>query len=281
MSTDTSIFGNNQNDGGNPTDNAGTSNSGNANPDAQITDLLNSIKNERGEPKYKTLQDAIVGLKNAQDYIPTLKQTLTEKEREVEELRQKAARTAELEETVRRLTSEGTNNGTPPKNTSPEDIAALVKTAVEATLTDRERVTTQQANTKLVVDSLKAKFGNDAEKLYVQKAQELGVSIEEFNRLAANTPKVVLTALGVTEQTRSPNTSSTPMGGTVNTSGMAPRKESSVGRSQKGVLVGATTQDLIQESLNAREMAEELAGQGLSVYDLTDPKVYRKHFGKV
>lgn len=280
MSDQNSIFGNNQNSG-NPTDTAGTSNSSNANTDAQIADLLNSIKNERGEPKYKNLQDAIVGLKNAQEYIPTLKQSLTEREKELAELRATANRAAELEETVRRLTSEGTQ-GTPPKVPSTEDIAALVTKAVETTLTERQRASTQQANTQLVVEKLKTKFGDKAETVYIEKAKELGVTVEEFNRLAANTPKVILTALGVMDQNTSvPNTSSAPSGGSVNTAALQPRNDSSVGRNQKGILVGATSQDLIAETQNARKMADELAAQGLSVYDLTDPKVYRKHFGKV
>lgn len=277
MPDQASIF--NNTDSGVPTPNTdNVSNIVNASNDPELTNLLSGIKNERGEQKYRTLKDAIVGLQNAQEYIPDLKQTLLNKDIEIEKLRKEAERVAALEDAVKKLTDRGFDNGTPPKSISEQDIAELVNRSLDSTLSQRDAIATQKQNIKSVVDTLQASFGADAEKKFYDKATELGMSVAEFNALAAKNPKIVLSALGV--QNKQPTQPFIPTQGSVNSQGFTPPTDSFVGRNKTPSLVGATTQDLRDESQKANQMVEELHKAGKSVYDLTDPKVYFKHFGK-
>jgi hypothetical protein len=272
MADQPSIFNNTE---GNPPQNGVPANT-NANVDAAYADLLANIKNERGEPKYKDVQEALNGLKNAQEYIPTLKQTLTQKEEEIVQLRATSERVKELERTLEALTSKGERHEpTTQTPVTPEAIADLVNRA----LTQRETVAVQESNVKAVVQTMKELFGTDAEKKFYDKAAELGLSVAEFNSLAAKSPKAVLEILGV-KNTQRPNNSGAPTQGTVNTAALQPNTESLVGRNSKITLVGSTTQDLMEENKKAKGMVDELHKQGLTVHDLTDPKVYFKHFSK-
>lgn len=252
-----------------------------ANTDTEVATLLQSIKNERGEPKYKTLKDALVGLANAQSYIPDLKSNLENKDKELEKLRKEAERVAALEEAVQRLTEQRGSGDTPPKTPTAQEIAELVNQSVDNTLTKREQQNKQKENIKTVVSSLKSAFGDTAETKFNEKAAELGMSVEEFNALAAKSPKIVLTALGVTENSRQDNQSLNPSRSSVNSNGFQGNPQSFIGRNPKTALVGAPAADVLAEQEASKKMVEELHKSGKSVHDLTDPKVFFKHFGQV
>jgi hypothetical protein len=273
-----SIF-ENQNSGTTIPQSGSTSTEPNTQPNTKLTDLLNGIKNERGEPKYKTLEDALLGLQHAQEYIPNLKKTLTEREQELENLRKEQSKIAELEASVRRLSEQSGDEGKPPKSLTEQDVAELVAKSLETTLTQREQQVIQKNNLNTVVLSLQSTFGDAAETKYNEKAAEFGMSVAEFNALAARSPMIVLTALGVKASTNS-NTQA-PNKGSVNSGSLQTPTETLVGRNKVPTLIGATTQDVQAESKRANQMVDELHKEGRSVHDLTDPKVYFKHFGGV
>ena len=100
------------------------------------------------------------------------------------------------------------------------------------------------------------------------------MSVEEVNELASKSPQAVLGLLGITSSQggyKPPITSGT------NTASYTPPTESYV-KANKGALLGATYQDLVTEKQNSSKMLEELSANGLSIADLTDPKVFFKHF---
>src|SRR5690606_2162688 len=72
-------------------------------PDASnpLADLPKDIVNEKGEQKYKTVQDALYGLKHAQEFIPAIKSKASEAEQENDALKEKLQT---LEDTVLELT---------------------------------------------------------------------------------------------------------------------------------------------------------------------------------
>jgi hypothetical protein len=272
MSDPTSIFGNqeikqetpaNKNGEGQP-----QSTSQNADP---IANLLGSIKNEKGEPKYKSIEDALVALQHSQTYIPQLTEKLKERETELTNARLEAERVAELERSVAALTQKNAPEGTPPKSHSEEEIAEIVS----RTLTRTQQQAVQKTNLESVVSSMKEAFGEKAEEAFYSKAKELGMSVEEFNTLAAKTPKAVLDLIGVKKASQG-NSGSTQS--SVNSGGFAPTQQSFIGRNAKPTLIGATSQDLMLEAKAARDMVTELHAQGKSVHDLTDPKVYMAMF---
>lgn len=275
MSDQTSIF-NAPNQEATPPNPPAGSNPANVQAPDPVATMLMSIKNENGEPKYKDLNTALQALQASQEYIPTLKAQLEAEKAEAQRLRVEAARLSTIEETVLALTQRQQEPpGTPPVGLDEGKIAELVN----RTLTAKEQQATSAANVQSVVSTLQSVFGTDAEKKFIEKAQEMGMSVQEMNTLAAKSPKAVLSMLGVTGQSApKPNTSATQ--GTVNTSAFQPNPQTFVGRNTKSMMVGATTQDLQMESKAANQMVEELHAQGLSVHDLSDPKVYNKYFGK-
>jgi ATP-dependent Lon protease len=251
-----------------------TSTQTNASVTSDYTDLLLSIKNERGEPKYKSVEDALKGLQHAQNFIPTIKNELDQKEQELERLRAEAARVKTLEETIASLTSQQT---TLAPTTSPVIDENKIAELVTKTLTRTQQEQLARENVSVVTSTLQQSFGADAEKKFYEKGAELGMTIQEMNALAAKSPKAVFSMLGIQVQPSSTKTVS-PNASTVNTTGLQPQANTFVGRNAQTALIGATTQQLQEESGNARKMVDELHAQGKTVHDLTDPKVYFKFF---
>lgn len=239
-------------------------------------DLLASIKNERGEQKYKTMAEALVGTQHAQNYIQTLKAEQAQKDAEIERLRVEAARAAALEESLSALTSQQAA-GQP--QAAPQFDENKLADLVNQTLSKREQLALEQANQKQVVSILQQSFGADAEKKFYDKAAELGMTVQEMNALAAKSPKMVLTALGIA-QAATKQTSTSPQPSTVNTSAFTPQEGSFVGRNPKQALVGATTQEIRESMDHAKKMVDELHSKGMSVHALTDPKIYNQYFNR-
>lgn len=241
-----------------------------------LADLLDSIKNERGERKYASLPEALVGLKNAQEYIPQLKAEQAAKEQEIANLRKQAERAQELEATIAALTS---RQNEPANNQTPVFDESKLAEMVNRQLTLKEQQAAQAANVRTVVSTLQQSFGADAEAKLYGKAEEMGMSREEINTLAAKSPKAVLTMLGITQAAAAQKFTPTSPS-KVNTDSLQTTPESYIGRNPNTVLIGATTRDVMESSLRAKKMAEELEARGMSVHELTDPKVYAKYFGK-
>lgn len=267
------IFGN-SNPAGDPSNPGGAGTPPNVQTDPAIITLLSEIKNERGEPKYKSLPDALNALKHSQEYIPQLTGQLSQKDAELIAARAEAARVVELEKTVLALTQKPEPpSGTPPQaGLTPEQIAELVT----RTLSQKEQADLAKRNTALVADTLKANFGTEAEAKYNAKAAELGMSVAEFNSLAARSPAAVLQMLGAKTQA-TPASPTTP---TINTAGFQPHQETFIGRNTETTAIGATTEDMRREQHRAAKMVEELHAQGKTVSDLSNPKEFFKLFGK-
>lgn len=248
-------------------------------PPAQNNDdlstLLGAIRNERGEQKYRTVQDALNALKHSQEYIPELSQKLTQQEQELKAAREAAAKVAELERVVQALTQEKPQPDTPSQQGLTEDQVAEL---VTRTLSKRQQEELAKKNISSVAETVKQVFGEKAEEVFYSKAQEMGMSKEQFNMLAATTPKAVLKLLGIEDQQKvssfSPTTTS------VNSAGFEPNKQTYIGRNTKPTLVGATYDDLREENRNAKRMVEELHAQGKTVHDLTSYAEYVKYFKK-
>ena len=73
-------------------------------PVDNVADLLKLIVNDKGEPKYKTIQDALVGLQHANAHIQTLVTEKRQVEQEKQSLQTAAEKVAELERVVAELT---------------------------------------------------------------------------------------------------------------------------------------------------------------------------------
>lgn len=250
------------NGGGNPP---------NVQTDAAITTMLAGIKNERGEQKYKTLDDALNALKHSQEFIPQLNQKLSEKDSELERLRAESNKINELERTLQSLTQQKTDTST---NVSPGMSAEEVANLVNLTLSKKQQEQLANDNLALVANAVQQSFGTEAEKVFYGKAQELGMTVQEFNALAAKNPKAVLSLVGV--QNKAGTTA--PVRSTVNAGGFTPPANTMIGSNKQGVPIGATFREMQTEWHNSKKMVEELEANGLSIDDMVNPKNYFKHF---
>lgn len=216
--------------------------------DNTLDTLLDEIRNEQGQRKYATLQDAITGLKNAQDYIPTIKSQLTQKEQELDQLKVELAKRESVEDVVARLTAARQDNqeATPSSGLDQQTVEALIQSTIQA----REANLVASANEKQVNDTLIAKFGDKAKEVVVAKAEELGISVKDLGLLSQRSPKAVLAYFDV-----KPNQSTTPNLSSVNTSQFQGKPQPAVvPRPEKSVLSGVSNRvmaDHLQEHKRA------------------------------
>lgn len=248
---------------------------GDAPSGGDLTTLLGQIKNERGEPKYKSVEEALKALQHSQEYIPQLTTKIAGMETELNAAKAGLSKVEELERTVLQLTQKTSSSPDPaPQAITPEKIAEIVETA----LTVRQTKEQASKNLNSVVTAVAAKHGDKAEEVFYGKAKELGISRAEFNEMAAKSPAAVLSLLGLTGGTPSGLTQPKPQ--TFNTDGFQATPDTKVKRADKSSLYGATTQEVHQESENAKKLVEEIHAQGMTMHDLTNPKVYFQRFGK-
>lgn len=245
-----------------------------AQPNDDLSTLLGAIRNERGEQKYRTVHDALDALKHSQEYIPELSQKLKQQEQELAEAKAAAAKVAELEQIVLTLAKE--TNKLPPELPTQNGLnPSQVEELISKTLTKRQQEEKAKENVTSVTTAVRQAFGDKAEETFYNRASELGMTPEQFNTLAATTPKAVLKLLGLESKSTQGFQSTTS---SINTVGLTPRHESYIGRNNKPMLVGATFDDLRQENINARKMVDELHAQGKDIGSITSYAEYKKHF---
>lgn len=265
------IFGQQQT--GQQTNTPVAANGGDVQNQSSFEDLLGMITNEQGEKKYRDVTSALHGLQHSQTFISTLKTENAQLKQELERLNSEVVKIRELEETIRTLTASQAAPVQQQQGLDQQSVAELIN----QTLSQREIEVIRQSNIKKVVSSVQSKFGDKAEQVFYDKAREVGMSAEAINSLAAQSPEAVFRLLGLERNEATTQSFTPPVTQSTNTLGYQPQADSFI-KPTAGVLLGATTDQLINESANARKMVEELHAKGLTTYDLTDPKVYKKYF---
>jgi hypothetical protein len=200
------------------------------------TDLLVSIKNEQGEQKYKTIEEAIKALANSQAFIPTLLNEKKTLEDEIVTLREKAKKADNIDEVLGKLRgqNEDTNREvTPPAGSLSEEA---VVNLVRKVLNDTQTESVVKTNRATVQKALTDKFGEKTGEMVAKKAAELNTTPEKLGDLAAGNPNLVL-ALFQTAGVKSvtPTTSSVHL---PHDSNPAP-----LDKPAKSLLLGATSKD--------------------------------------
>lgn len=171
-------------------------------------DQLASIKNESGEQKYKTLDDALKALAHSQEFIPQVKGELASKDQELAELKAKLEAAGSVQEMVQKLAEQ--------KDTTPEDttqVAGLDEQAVvnlfEKLSGEKAAANLRKTNSEQVNSALQSKFGDKAKEVVAAKANELGLSLDQLKQMSENSPKVVMELFGAkTTTTPTPTTGS-------------------------------------------------------------------------
>jgi hypothetical protein len=214
-------------------------------PSSSPEDLLASIKNDAGEPKYKTIEDALKALANSQAFIPTLLNEKKSVEEELNKLREEAKKVSSIEEVLAKLTANTDNTpkpvDPPVSGLSPEAVAELVrKTLAEETFSKAA-----QENYNKVQSTLIGKFGDKTQAEVARKAAELGTSPEKLGELARTAPAMVLALFN------SPRSPVNPSSNSINlpTNPQLPTLEAPT----KSLLLGATSRDQKEYMLKVKE----------------------------
>jgi hypothetical protein len=201
-----------------------------------LADLLAGIKNDSGEQKYKTIQDAITALANSQAHIKTLEAERKAQEDRLAELQEKAKKVDNIDEVLAKLSAkEQEQPGKETPATGGLDEQAIVN-LVKKVLDDKDNSTKQQSNLQTVQTALAKKFGEKATDQVRKKASELGTTPEKLGQLATENPSLVLALFGeVSTKPVQPTTSSVNL----HTPAATPALE----KPAKSLLLGSTSKE--------------------------------------
>lgn len=247
MSTQTGdIFGNT----GSPSESTQTPNTPSASDD--LVNKLKNIKNERGEQKYDSVAKALEALQASQEFIPTLKSQLAEKDEEIRRLKEIADKAQSVDELVSRLTASNTQPTTPAQTFDEQKAAALFDQLLNKTRAETARA----ENVRAVTSNLVARFGSTEGAIAAlqEKAKSLGTTTDSLRMLAAENPKLVLELFP--EPQRTPTAPSS-----VNSAGFF-GKETPTGleKPTKSLLAGATYKDQLEYLKKIREQVYKQHG---------------------
>jgi len=152
----------------------------------------------RGE-KWGDPETIAKGKLEADNHIVELERQLTEMREDLskqdysksllEQLQNKAGATAN-----KPVVSSGPEGGVVEANTTPD--AAKLESLVEATLQKREAEATTKSNIAAVDAALTEAFGTEASKVVVEKAKELGMTLDRMQAIAAESPNAFLRLVG-------------------------------------------------------------------------------------
>lgn len=201
-----------------------------------FADQLKTIVNEKGEPKYNTIEDALKGAAHAQQYISELKQKLAETEGKYTETQTELAKRQSVEEVLARLqpTQQPTKQETPAQQGLDE---ATLAELIQKQLSQRDQLSKAQQNESQVNSALKERYGDKANEIVQAKAKELGISVQRVKELSQESPQAVLSLFGTTQSRQ---------GATVTLGSQsfpASPKQDELVLPKKSLLAGATSKD--------------------------------------
>ena len=206
-----------------------------------VDNLLHSIKNEQGEVKYNSVEDALKGAAHAQGLLSQNKTELTTLAQELNALKVENAQYKGALEAMDHLSQ--------PQQTQTESVPAtntgLDEAGVINLIAQREKKATETANKAVVINKLLEKFGDKAEEIFYSVANKNGLSKELINQIAATSPEAALKYFenenaAVINPIQTSVNSTTPLNETPPLNDALPKSESSM-------LMGASSQELREE----------------------------------
>ena len=146
-----------------------------------LVDKLSGIVNEEGVQKYRSVEDALEGLKHSQEFIAKLKE-------ENQQFRSELDKRMSAEAVLKELKAETAPDEKPSSEFSPEAIQELVDKRLEArTAQDRAK-----ANEEFVQAKLRERFGEESNRIVQSQASKMQLSPEDLRELSQKSPEAVL-----------------------------------------------------------------------------------------
>lgn len=232
-----------------------------------LTDLLSGIKNEKGEQKYASTEEALKGAAHAQQYIQSQNTKMSEMETKLEELRTELEKRKSVEDAITGLSASQEKEEHQP--------TGLDEQAVMALLAKREQDKQKGSNLQKVENYLLQQYGEKAQQEVQRVANDLGISPERIGELSQESPDLVIKQLF--KQTI-PNQFS--VNSSVNTEVLGQQQPNLIKANDKSVLAGSTSREIMQEINNSKQMVEDLEKAGMTVDDLSKPSNYFKYFAQ-
>jgi hypothetical protein len=187
-----------------------------------LNDLLSTITDETGNPKYADVATALQSIPEAQSFIETLKQ-------ENKELRDVKAKT-EAAEAIR-----GKEQPKAEAAFSTEELVKVIDQVMDTRSTqEREKDNLSTVNKKFV-----EVYGDKAQQKMQSLAQENGVSLDFVQQMAKTSPMAVFRLSGIQNQEQGTPSKSTS---TINTEAFT---TPAPGEKPKPVMSGASTKDMV------------------------------------
>ncbi len=156
-------------------------------------DQLNTITNENGEPKYKTVEDALKALQHSQNHIQTLEQEKKDMATKMTEVQSELEKRASVESAVEKLLQKPKDEE---PNADPQKVDSLdeskVLELVQQTLAQQAQTQTVANNVDKVARTLTEKFGDKSAETIRQRAKELGTTPQALKELSGTNPELVL-----------------------------------------------------------------------------------------
>lgn len=215
--------------------------------DNPVDNLLHAIKNEQGEVKYGSVEDALKGAAHAQGLLSQNKTQLNTQAAELNALKVENAQYKGALEAMDHL-----NQPQPvPATSEPAVNTGLDEAGVINLIAQREKQATEAANKAVVINKLLEKFGDKAEEVFYNTAQKNGLSKELINQIAASSPEA---ALKYFENEQPANIN--PTQPSINSAGqpvVEPVVDGPLPRAETSMLLGATSKELADEMKRHRE----------------------------
>ena len=190
--------------------------------------------------KYSSVEDALKSVPHAQKHIQTL-------ESELAAAREELAKRKTAEELLDEIKSGIQPQATPAGSEFDQDKLLQL---VDQTLEQKERQRAAKTNAESVANKFTEKFGDKAEEAFLTIAKEAGLTVQQLNSLAMNSPKVVLKLAGFGDSADKPPAHSS---GSLNTQSLGNKPQELSARVPKG----ASTKDMVSAWKAAGEKVKQ------------------------
>lgn len=162
-----------------------------------FADKLNTIVNEKGEPKYKSVEDALEALAHSQQFIETLKSEKQTQSEQLQTLQTELEKRKSVEEVANSLLNTNPTQKTEattdePKGLDENKVAELVNNILSSKTQEQQ----QAENLNKVLSSLNEQYGDKARVVVAERAKELGMSLKQMEQLSKDNPAAAVVLMG-------------------------------------------------------------------------------------
>lgn len=134
--------------------------------------------------QYRSKEDIVNKIVNADAHIQRIEKENAELRRKVEELTEKLLQARDVDEVLSRLDEDKEDGEKRTQALTPEQVHEMVMKSLKEVQTKEK----QERNLQECMEKARAVYGDNFNSKVAAMAKEMGMSLEEVNRLAANQP---------------------------------------------------------------------------------------------